>query len=555
MSIEELSKTGAVDQFRANAQPLDSTAIKPARLGLWISSAWLQTAGLVSLTVVSSVLLSVSLPPYDFGGLAWFALAPLFFALRRASAPAALGLSALFGALFGMQAFSWLKTLPGVSLPSYLFMVFAFNLYFLVFGFLYRRFRLHHGWWLLLTAPALWVSLEFIRSNLGFLSLPWNLVGHSQYRYVSILQMVAFTGVSGLSFLIIMMNQALSEFPGWLIERNRHSVSHRGRSDCRLIQFSIAVILLLAALGYGRYCLMNQEATGTLRVALVQANVLAREGMSDLEQVAHLRAYQQLNEQAATFAPDLIVWPSTSLPSGMSSSRLVNLMVRRMASASGAYVLVGGAGGEKFQPKRDGYLNYSNSEFLVSPGGELKGQYNKMLLLPFNEYLPLRGYVSWPSWITTLRNSFEPGIDYRLFEVSGARFGAPICWENLFADHFRQFVKTGAHFMVSATNEGFFGHSTGPFQTLAMNVFRAAENRVTVVRASTTGISAFISSSGEILDHVSDMQGNVLFVSGFLIRDIPLATTRTFYTLYGDIFAYLFMAIAIGGAILTMRRQ
>jgi apolipoprotein N-acyltransferase len=261
------------------------------------------------------------------------------------------------------------------------------------------------------------------------------------------------------------------------------------------------------------------------------------------EQAAHLRAYESLTVEATKHHPDLIVWPASSLPGGMQSSRLVSFTMRRIAGESGVPIMVGGAGGEKFRQERDGYLNYSNSEFLIAPTGGILGQYNKMHLLPFNEYLPLQGYFTWPSWITVLQKSFEPGKDYTLFEVGGARFGAPICWENVFAEHFRLFVKAGAHFMVSTTNEGFFGTSTAPYQTLAMNVFRAVENRVPVVRVSTTGISAFISRTGEIQDFVRDAEGRTVFVSGYLVRDIPLATERTWYTLYGDVFAYLLLGL------------
>src|SRR6185295_14531129 len=133
---------------------------------------------------------------------------------------------------------------------------------------------------------------------------------------------------------------------------------------------------------------------------------------------------------------------------GMQSSRLVSFTMGRIAGESGVPILAGGAGGEKFRPERDGYLNYSNSEFLIAPTGTILGQYNKMRILPFNEYLPLQEYLVWPSWITVLQKSFEPGKDYTLFDVGGARFGAPICWENVFAEHFREFVKAGANFMV-----------------------------------------------------------------------------------------------------------
>ncbi|MBA7674590.1 Apolipoprotein N-acyltransferase [subsurface metagenome] len=205
---------------------------------------------------------------------------------------------------------------------------------------------------------------------------------------------------------------------------------------------------------------------------------------------------------------------------------------------------MGGAGYEKCKPRKEGYLPYSNSEFLISPSGRLEAQYNKIRLLPFNEYVPFKGKITWPKWITTVKESFLPGESYTLFQVSGAKFGTPICWENMFPDFFRRFVLDGANLMVSVTNEGFFGRTAAPHQTLAMNVFRAVENRVAVVRAAPTGISAFINPSGEIVDRVRDGNGKDLFVSGFLVRDVPLSNTKTFYTMYGDIFAYVVIGMA-----------
>ena len=98
-----------------------------------------------------------------------------------------------------------------------------------------------------------------------------------------------------------------------------------------------------------------------LRVALVQANVLTRMGMDAPEQAAHLRAYESLTVEATKHHPDLIVWPASSLPGGMQSSRLVSFTMRRIAGESGVPIMVGGAGGEKFRPERDGYLNYSSA--------------------------------------------------------------------------------------------------------------------------------------------------------------------------------------------------
>ena len=146
-----------------------------------------------------------------------------------------------------------------------------------------------------------------------------------------------------------------------------------------------------------------------------------------------------------------------------------------------------------------------------------------------------------------------PGNSYTLFQVSGARFGAPICWESQFPDLFRRFVRDGAQFMVSVTNEGAFGATSGPHQTLAMNVFRAVENRVAIARAATTGVSAFIDSKGKIVARVRDASGKDLFVPGVLVWDVPLSRRTTFYTLYGDVFAQVAGGVALVILLLSAR--
>jgi apolipoprotein N-acyltransferase len=300
---------------------------------------------------------------------------------------------------------------------------------------------------------------------------------------------------------------------------------------------------------YGWQHLAAPQSDKRIRVALVQANVLARAGMNPLEQLEHMGAYQQLTREAAKSRPDLIVWPASSLPAAISASRVVKVTLEELARETGTYLLVGGAGYDKVKPRKERFLPYSNSEFLISPSGRVEAQYNKIRLLPFNEYPPLSGIITWPSWITTVKESFLGGESYTLFKVGAAKFGTPICWENAFPEFFRRFVMEGANLMVSVTNEGFFGRSAAPYQTLAMNVFRAVENRVAVVRSAPTGISAFISPHGEIIERVHDSQGKDLFVAGYLVRDVPLSNNKTFYTLYGDIFVYV-VACSLGMIIL-----
>ena len=474
--------------------------------------------------------------------LAWFALAPFLLALRQTGPRGAAGLGFLFGWLFTAGAFSWLPRLAVMTSWRVVIMYTGIAVYFLVFGLLYNLMSWVAGRWLLVGAPALWVAIEYARSNLFFLALPWNLLGQSQYHFLPVIQIADITGLYGVSFLIVMVNQVLSQIPDLVAQRVPWRTGGRARRPVFAGQLLAVTAALLLVLAYGWHRLVAPEPAERLRVALVQANVLAREEMAFRERMAHLRAYEQLTLEAAKDRPELIIWPSFSLPEPISLP-LPRLFVRRLARETGAHILVGGAGGQKLGPRIEGPPTYSNSEFLVSPSGRIEGQYNKVRLTPFDEYVPLQGRIRWPRWISALEEGFQPGTEYTVLQVAGARFGAPICWENSFPDVVRRFVAGGANFVASVTNEGFFGPTAAPYQTLAMNVFRAVENRVAIVRAATTGVSGFISPTGRV-ERLVDDKGQDLFVAGFLVRDVPLSRTKTFYTLHGDVFAQTSIAAA-----------
>ncbi len=425
-------------------------------------------------------------------------------------------------------------------------MVACSALYFLAFGLLYRQTSRAIGPLTLAVAPVLWSGLEYVRGNMFFLAMPWNLLGHSQYRFLPVIQIADLTGVYGVSFLIVLVNQLLSRSVA-AVRVPQAAARRLAWPGLRVAMFGppLAVAGCLAlSLGYGYFRLAEAEPTDHLRVAIVQANRVPGDRMTPADQKTHLRAYEALTRDAASSRPHLIVWPASSLPAPLSSSRLVQFILWRLADETKAYLLVGGAGGQKLARPQPGQLPYSNSEFLLSPSGRLVGQYNKVRLTPFNEYVPLHGMIPWPEWITPVHDSYIAGDAHTLFELPSAKFASPICWENIFADFFRRFVRDGAHFMVSVTNEAFFGVTAAPYQTLANNVFRAVENRVTVVRAATTGVSGFISAKGEV-DRLRDAHGKDLFVAGFLVRDVPISHRKTVYTLYGDIFAQAALVASI----------
>jgi apolipoprotein N-acyltransferase len=175
-----------------------------------------------------------------------------------------------------------------------------------------------------------------------------------------------------------------------------------------------------------------------------------------------------------------------------------------------------------------------------------------MHLVPFGEYVPLKRLLFFVEAIAAEIGDFTAGRETVVFLLEGAPFGTVICYEVIFPDLFRRFVRQGARFMVNITNDAWFGDSGGPLQHLAMVPLRAVENGVAVARAANTGVSALVSPSGRIEPELG------LFRRGYLRLSVPLRAGLTFYTRFGDVFAYLMTAVtaaALGAGLRAAARR
>jgi apolipoprotein N-acyltransferase len=152
-----------------------------------------------------------------------------------------------------------------------------------------------------------------------------------------------------------------------------------------------------------------------------------------------------------------------------------------------------------------------------------------------------------------------PGKEKTVFRTDKARFGVLICWENMFPELFREMAAQGVDFMVGMTNEAFIGKSpVGHYQMFALYVLRAVENHVSLVRTSSTGVSAIVDPNGRITTRVRDPKGRDVDVEALAVGSVPLTAERTFYTRHGDWFVYLLFALLTGfvaAGILSGRRE
>jgi apolipoprotein N-acyltransferase len=181
---------------------------------------------------------------------------------------------------------------------------------------------------------------------------------------------------------------------------------------------------------------------------------------------------------------------------------------------------------------------YFNSAFFLTEQG-ITAKYDKIRLVPFGEYVPLAGLLGFVRGWAEFISEFQPGTARRVFSFHEAPFGVVICYEGLFPDLFRQFVANGARFMVNITNDAWFGETSGPWQHLGVLPLRAVENRVAIARAANTGVSAVIEPSGRIHRSLG------LYERGSVDGRLPLRIRTTFYTRYGDLFAYACLGLCL----------
>jgi apolipoprotein N-acyltransferase len=183
-----------------------------------------------------------------------------------------------------------------------------------------------------------------------------------------------------------------------------------------------------------------------------------------------------------------------------------------------------------------------NTAFLLTERG-IAGRYDKIHLVPFGEFVPLSSVIGfvrgWAEFIAEL----EPGSSAVVFPGPPAPFGVVICYEGIFPELVREFVKGGARVMVNMTNDAWFGRTSGPWQHLAMYPFRAVEHRTALVRAANTGVSAFIAPTGEVIRRMG------LFERGVLTERLPLRAGVTLYTRLGEWLAWLSLAVSAAALI------
>jgi apolipoprotein N-acyltransferase len=499
--------------------------------------------------LLSAGLLILAFPRYNLGWLGWVALVPLLSALSGRSATHGFFQAFLCGMIFFVLAFDWVFEASGYTLLHHLLLCAYMGLYFGLFGLLFSLLCKRLGVTMaLFSVPFIWVFLEYVRSNMGFMALPYAWLGYTQHAYPLVIQIASVAGAYGVSFLLAIANSAVAAFLLALLYRSKNfnirpncAISNRGLVGIA----ATAIFFIIFTLCYGLIVISKPTVGKKIKVSVVQGNIEQAKKWDRRYRNYILETYEELSREASKGQPTLIIWPEAATPGFVLSDFSLKKRFTGLVQEINAYFLIGSTEYPKLQKPPFGVGQSGNTALFFSPDGKVLGQYLKIHLLPFGEYLPYRETIPW-SWIDVPKvTSTMPGQELTVFQCPTFRFSAPICWETIFPDMPREFVKSGAQFLVNITNEAWFGRSVGPQHYVISSVFRAVENRVYVVRCANTGISCFIDPYGRVVGRVKDDKGQDIFVRGVLTETVIPMESRTLYTRYGDWLVWMSAGVSL----------
>ena len=541
--------------------PLSSDSDSPP------SSLWRS----ILLGFVTSVLLDFCFPvagpmPHWRALLAWVALVPLLCALlndRAAAHPRYVRRAALTGYLSGVfwyilncywiyQTMFYYGHVPPLGSAGIVVLYsLVLGLYFAAFGLLLAFFRRRLGLaWALTLAPFLWTALELAAARIT--SVPWDQLGYSQIDNLGLTSLAPITGVYGISCALVLFNVVFASLflPTAETRRWRYHLAAwviillmahylLKRPDRTPSATSDYAVLLQPNIDVATND--NWQGTGWdgntswLTTQAAQTCTPAYDGLPDAKTQPQPQTCPQ-----NTPPPGIVLWPEVASWFQSDDPRTQALLAQ-VATTAHAPVIAGMFG-------HDTAGTY-NSAVFTNPDGTPQGRYDKIHLVPFGEYVPYRNLFFFAKKLTHQLVDLQRGDTRVVFTANTAtgrhRYGVFICYESVFADEVRLFARNGAQVLVNLSDDGWYGDTSAPWQHLNMARMRAVENRRWILRDTNNGVTTVI-----------DPWGRVTFSAPrhtltSLVARYGYSSDLTFYTRYGDLFAYFCSLIVVGAVIFS----
>lgn len=517
-----------------------SWMMKPKKIGLELT-----------LLAAGALLFALAFPSFisetGYAPLAFISLIPVFVLVHRSS----WAMIAPYGFLYGFVTYAlfnfWLSTFHPLAI---LIVPTIYAVYFLmVFPLLKLADSLYprYGY---LVQVLVWLGYEYLRTK-GFLGYPYGNIGYSQYLFIPFIQISALAGFWAVSALVVFP----SAYIGNAIREKMSDL--KGFFFGHLVEAGIYAAVIAAVLIYGFAVQKDYSDYRQWKVALIQHNADTWEGGVRTFR-RNLQTLKKLSEEALEHDPEIVIWSETAFVPGIDWHTKYRTDPERYAlvedfrefmSRQEVPFLTGNDDGQLANPSlppvlADGsYNRVDYNAVLLYHENELKQTYRKTHLVPFTENFPYQDLF--PRFYQLLvehdYHFWEKGTEYTVFNAEGVKFSTPICFEDVFGYISRRFVREGAQVIVNMTNDSWSGSVAAQMQHMAMAVFRAVENRRSVIRGSNSGMTCTIDPDGRIIDMMEP------FKRGYMISTVPIYTERTTpYTMWGNWFAVSALIAAAG---------
>lgn len=480
----------------------------------------------------SSFLLSASMPGNHLGFLVFIALVPLlYFAMDSLSWNQRLFLGFSFGVFFHLITGYWMTQ---VSWIGYFLLMSCLALYLTAFVMLIYFLKdlsdISRG----ITIAILWGVLEFFKNH-WFTGFPWHNIYSSLWEYPYLQSWVSILGPEFLSMLIVFVNIVIVQ---WI---------KSFQSKYLLIKFMLICFIFFGAWFYdNKYQIEQATWSRELNVGIVQANISQKDKWDVRLKEWIVNEYIRLSDLTISQASaDLMVWPESCIPGDYLYDEYAREHIDSWVKKNQTPLLFG-----SMDNLNNDMEIFYNSAFWLDPSAEVQLQYNKLKLVPFGEYIPLKKWIPFIEKFTVGTEDFSAGDKLGLYQWKNMWIGVIICFEDSISSIIRELKHKNVDLVFNLTNDAWFGKTNAAFHHFSQSLILSRAFGLTVVRVCNTGISGIIYPDGNY-SILKDSNGESLFVPITTIQKIKGIKINTFYYKYGKIIIpvciwYLFLVFMLG---------
>ncbi len=479
----------------------------------------------IILSLFSAVLLFLSF--MDLGFFVWFALIPFLFVIKGSSLKMTVLYSFICGTGFFAGMTYWLLEL--YIKFTWPLVILILSIYFIIFGiaayFIINK--IQNSYLRIFLLPALWILIEFARSQ-TFLAFTIGILGYSQHNFLPLMHITRFTGIYGVSFIIILFNIALFETIMYF-NKNR-------RFKLKFLVISFSILILFITYGFNSVSqtldrVIKEKGYEQVNIASVQPKILFGNKYSE-------RGREVIPERYSPdsyFKPgtELVIFPESAVWGNMDENPIFSDWALSVMEKEDFKILIG-------QYTHDGNEEvWYNSILLYDRQMNILGKYDEIHPVPFSQYMPHPNILGFLRFLDFSIVNLKPGKDATpIMLPSKGYLGFNICYESTLPGIARQFRNNGAEAIIVVSDDSSLNDSIAPWHHLIFSKVRAIENGCYVVHSSITGFSAIISPDGDIKEKADLMQKGVIYSEIYLMKN------KTFYAKYGDLLLYIYLVLS-----------